>query len=178
MEMISLELDFHRSNKMKDADVPRFRGEIPSSPFMEGKLGEIFQSATRNNFVSRVYLEEEVVFHHFTEDVSDENVGLLDAGRAGGRNDKREISHFPDDTAVIPVSAIVLIPISFATSKALTTFGEFPLVVMPIATSLSLPRALICFAKISLKAKSLETLVRTEASVVRAIAGNGGRSMT
>ncbi len=76
-----------------------------------------------------------------------------------------------------PVRATVLIPISLATSKALMILGEFPLVVMPMATSPSFPRALSCLAKISLKARSFETLVRIEVSVVRAIAGRGGRSM-
>jgi hypothetical protein len=49
---------------------------------------------------------------------------------------------------------IVLIPISLATSKALTMFCEFPLVLIPTATSPSFPRALICFEKISLNEES------------------------
>ncbi len=52
-------------------------------------------------FLSRVHFEEEVVFYHFTEDMSNEDVGLLDAGRAGGRNDKGKISHFCNDTPII-----------------------------------------------------------------------------
>ena len=90
----------------------------------------------------------------------------------------REMSAiFASTPPSFPVRATVFIPISLATSKALMILEEFPLVLMPMATSPSLPRALSCLAKISLKAMSLETLVIMEVSVVRAMAGSGGRSM-
>ena len=66
-----------------------------------------------------------------------------------------------------PVRATDFNPISLATSKALMTLGEFPLVLMPTATSPSFPRALICLEKISVKAISLAILVRIEVSAAR-----------
>jgi hypothetical protein len=37
-------------------------------------------------------LYKELMLHHFADDVSDENVGLLDARGAGGGDDEGEIS--------------------------------------------------------------------------------------
>jgi hypothetical protein len=54
------------------------------------------------------------------------------------------------------------------------TFGELPLVLMAQATSPFLPRAWICFEKMSSKQQSLPMLVRIDVSVVRAMAARGG----
>ena len=42
-------------------------------------------------FLSWVLLEKELVFHHFAEDMSDENVNLLNAGCAGGGDNEGNI---------------------------------------------------------------------------------------
>lgn len=58
-----------------------FKGE-----FRWVNIGCPFSREGLEESLSRVHLEEKRLFHHFTENVADENVGFLDAGRTGGRN--------------------------------------------------------------------------------------------
>jgi hypothetical protein len=44
---------------------------------------------------------EELVLHHFAEDVSDENMSFLNTRGAGGGDDKGEVSHFCEHSSIV-----------------------------------------------------------------------------
>src|SRR5512139_4100611 len=73
--------------------------------------------------LSRIHLEKKRVLHHFTENMADENVGLLDAGRAGGRNDQEEISHLPDGASVVSGEGDRFYPHLFSHFESLDDVG-------------------------------------------------------
>ena len=58
-----------------------------TAEFLWDDVGCQFRVKDLDRFLSRIHFEEKRVFHHFTKNMANENVGLLDAGRAGGRND-------------------------------------------------------------------------------------------
>jgi hypothetical protein len=63
-----------------------------------------------------------------------------------------------------------------AVSNARITFLDLPLVLIPISTSPGLPIACTCRANTPSKSKSFAYAVRNDVSVVKAIAGNPGRT--
>jgi len=76
--------------------------------------------------LSRIHLEEKRMLNHFTENMADENVGLLDAGRAGGRNDEGEISHLSDGTSIISGEGDRFHPHLFSHFESLDDVGRVP----------------------------------------------------
>ena len=48
------------------------------------------------------YFKKELMLYHFTEEMSDENVGLLNAGRAIGGDDQGNIRDLDQGAPVIP----------------------------------------------------------------------------
>jgi len=89
-------------------------------------VGCQFGAKDLDRSLSRIHLEEERVLHHFAENMADENMGLLDAGRAGGRNDQGEISHLSDGTSVISGEGDRFDPHLFSHFESLDDVGGVP----------------------------------------------------
>ncbi len=68
------------------------------------------------------------------------DVRFLDPRRDAARHDQRMVAQPTRGPAIPPSSPTVTIPMPRAVSKARSTFGDFPLVVIPNSTSPARPR--------------------------------------
>ena len=128
------------------------------------------------SFPSLLLPTPQVRFHQLAHHVFDREVHLLDPASFGGRNDQGFVHQVTERSAVPTSSATMATPRFRAARAAREEIGALSAgAVENEEISGPAEESLTCRAKTSSKPMSLEAAVRSELSVVRAIAARPGR---